>query len=191
MNPALRWAVSASWPGRMRALALILSLSAMACGHSRGLPSGAGAVQSPAETAIRDARIRFNEALAARDLKVIGSFLLPTYHIVTGRSVQAHGRDSALESWTALFRDPTLHYIRSTRTVYVNETWGLAEELGDWKGQFTASDGPVRASGVYAAKWQRDDGGRWRLQAEVFTTLACEGGAVGCTPPVAITKIEN
>jgi hypothetical protein len=33
----------------------------------------------------------------------------------------------------------------------------------------------VQASGVYAAKWQRTDNGEWVLQAEVFTTLTCDG----------------
>jgi hypothetical protein len=36
---------------------------------------------------------------------------------------------------------------------------------------------------VYAAKWQRGPRGDWRLQAEIFTTLACEGAPSGCAPP--------
>lgn len=63
-------------------------------------------------------------------------------------------------------RDPTLVYRRSPREVRVNQPWGLAEELG-----------------VYAAKWQRAEGGEWLLQAEVFTTLDCRGPESGCVRP--------
>lgn len=148
----------------------------------RGSPSAA--VSEPREAKeVRAARAAFNAAIQRRDTAAIGALFLPSYHIVSGRSAQAHGRADALALWAVIFRDSTAGYVRTPREVRANTQWGLAEELGDWAGQVTAADGPVRARGVYAAKWQRDKAGRWRLQAEVFTTLACEGGPVGCQPP--------
>ena len=133
---------------------------------------------------MRAARAIFNDAIARHDSAAIAPLLLESYHIVTGRSAQTHGRDAALATWGTLFRgDSTLRYLRATRELRVNAAWGLAEELGDWSGHFTAADGPVRVSGSYAAKWQRAPGGRWGLQAEVFTTLACDGGPRGCLAP--------
>ena len=103
---------------------------------------------------------------------------------MTGRSAQRQGVQKSLESWTAMFRDdPTVNYVRTPVDVQVNEEWGLAHESGRWKGRLLASDGPARLTGVYAAKWQRTTGGAWLLQAEIFTTLSCQGGPKGCLPP--------
>lgn len=132
---------------------------------------------------IRAVRAHFNAAIAERDISAIGSIFLPEYHIVTGKNVQDHGAAEEVRHWTALFADKTLLYVRSTREVRVNNGWGIAEELGYWSGRFTAADGPVSTSGSYAAKWQRDTSGHWRLLTEVFTTLACNGGSIGCSLP--------
>ena len=122
-----------------------------------------------------------------RDTAVIAALLLPSYHLVTGRSVQSHGVSEEVAILQGMFADSTLLYVRRTREVRANPAWGLAEELGDWTGRLTAPDGPVRVNGSYAAKWQRDTGGAWRLQSEVFTTLRCEGGPQGCKPPDPVT----
>src|SRR6185436_3505027 len=57
---------------------------------------------------------------------------------------------------------------------------------GDWKGSYVTAGSKAQASGVYSAKWQRTLDGRWLLQAEVFTTMACEGAPVACVPPQPI-----
>lgn len=134
--------------------------------------------------AVHDARDRYNAAIARRDAAAIGAMLLPSYHLVTGRSVQSHGREGEIAKWRTLFVDDTsVAYVRTPDRIQVNAGWGLAEEHGTWVGRLTAPDGPVRVSGVYGAKWQRATDGRWLLQAEVFTTLACAGGPQGCRPP--------
>jgi ketosteroid isomerase-like protein len=149
--------------------------------------AAARAGSSPSDTIerdIRDARDRFNAAIARRDTLTIAGTLLPTYHTVRGSSTQSHGAEAAMAVWRQTFaRDTSVWYVRSPREIRVNGAWGLAEELGDWRGHLTAPDGPVDVSGVYSAKWQRTTSGRWRLQAEVFTTLDCRGGAKGCVPP--------
>ena len=140
------------------------------------------------DSAIRTAREEFNAAIVRRDAEAIARILAPGYHIVTGRSDQAHGVEAERDRWAARFAaDPTVTYRRTPREIRVNEAWGLAEEAGDWVGSYAASDQRARASGVYSAKWQRAVDGRWLLQAEVFTTMTCEGGASACSPPEPIS----
>jgi ketosteroid isomerase-like protein len=145
--------------------------------------------ESESSNAIRNTRERFNKAIANHDAKSIGTFLAPEYHIVTGRSDQFHGADEEPLRWASVFeKDPTVIYRRTPREIRVNELWGQAEELGNWTGSYGAENGMVNASGVYAAKWQRAEKGEWLIQAEVFTTLECDGPAGGCVRPDPIMR---
>lgn len=130
---------------------------------------------------IREAREKFNTAIANKDAKTIRTLLASTYHIVTGRSDQNHGANDEAARWASVFQnDPTAIYVRTTREITINESWGLAEELGNWKGSYTLSGKLVNASGVYSAKWQRTKNEDWVLQAEVYTTIEFDEG---CVPP--------
>jgi len=141
------------------------------------------------ENEIRVIRERFNEAIANHNAETIGSFLAPEYHIVTGRSDQFHGADEEPLRWAGVFeKDPAVVYRRTSREIRVNELWGLAEELGNWSGSYSAENGIVNASGVYSAKWQRAENGEWLIQVEVFTTLECDGPANGCVRPDPIVR---
>ena len=162
---------------------LLVLLSGTACLHQSPAQNG-----NPSDREdVRSTRGRFNDAIARHDVAGIEGFLLPSYHIVTGRSVQSHGRSAAIQDWRTIFSgDSTVIYVRTSNNIFVNAAWGLAEELGTWAGHFTAPDGRVQVSGVYSAKWQRDARRRWWLQAEVFTTLECRGGAQGCRGPDAV-----
>lgn len=132
--------------------------------------------QSTSTELIRAARERFNLAIAEKNSKGIRPLLASTYHLVTGRSDQFHGADEEEIRWATLFQtDPTAVYRRTPREITANEAWGIAEELGNWQGSYTAHGVLVKASGVYAAKWQRKQNSEWVLQTEVFTTLTCEG----------------
>ena len=138
---------------------------------------------------IRAARERFNVAIVDKNIETIRTLLAPTYHIVTGRSAQNHGADEEAARWAEVFHtDPTAVYRRTPREITINEEWGVAEELGNWQGSYTAEETLVHASGVYAAKWQRAVNGEWVLQAEVFTTLTCTGPASGCVRPDPIQR---
>ena len=138
---------------------------------------------------IRAVRERFNVAIADKSIETIRTLLAPTYHIVTGRSAQNHGADEEAVRWAEVFReDPTAVYRRTPREITINDEWGIAEELGNWQGSYTAEETLVHASGVYAAKWQRAEDGEWVLQVEVFTTLACTGPASGCVRPDPIQR---
>ncbi len=135
---------------------------------------------------IRAARERFNIAIEYKDAEAIHALLAPSYHLITGRSDQFHGANEEARRWAELFRtDPTAVYRRTPREITVNEDWGIAQELGDWQGTYTAAETLVQASGVYTAKWQHAENGEWVLQAEVFTTLMCNGP---CNPPEPIYK---
>lgn len=135
---------------------------------------------------IRAARERFNSAIEYKDADAIHSLLAPSYHIVTGRSAQNHGAEQEKARWAEVFRtDPTAVYARIPREIAINEAWGIAEELGNWSGRYTAKGMLVQASGVYAAKWQRTEDGEWVVQVEVFTTLTCDGP---CEKPDPIYK---
>jgi ketosteroid isomerase-like protein len=145
--------------------------------------------EPPLEDLIREARERFNEAIANKDVETIRSMLAPGYHIVTGRSEQSHGADEEAKRWAERFHsDPMVIYHRTPRQVTINEEWGLAEELGDWTGRYTTMGALVHTSGVYAAKWQRAEDGEWLLQAELFTTITCTGPEDGCRPPDPIHR---
>jgi hypothetical protein len=130
---------------------------------------------------IRAERERFNAAIADKDSESIRNLLAPGYHIVTGRSAQNHGVEEETKRWADLFHeDPTAVYRRTPREITVNEDWGIAEELGNWEGRYTAEEILIHAAGVYSAKWQRTKNNDWVLQVEVFTTLRCDGP---CEPP--------
>lgn len=143
----------------------------------------------PVEDLIRAARERFNIAIAEKDVETIQALLAPNYHIVTGRSEQSHGAQEEVKRWARRFHDdPTTVYRRAPRDVTINEEWGMAEELGNWKGNYTVEGILVHVSGVYAAKWQRAEEGEWVLQAELFTTMTCTGPEGGCIPPDRIHR---
>lgn len=164
-------------------------------GRSRTPSAPSSAAEHSAAAEVQAARARFNDAIRARDLDTIRALHAPEYHLITGRSSQFHGTEAHLALWQQSFaNDPPDLYVRTPREVRVHEEWGLAEELGDWRGTYTvthtdtngttADSTRAEAWGVYAAKWQRaEEGGGWRLQSEVFTTLGCSGPADGCRPP--------
>ena len=137
-----------------------------------------------AESAIRDAREKFNQAIERKNIDAIKPIFAPNYHIVTGRSVQFHGAENEYQNWKGLFKDdPSFVCNREPREIRTNIDWGLAEELGDWSCNYTVDGEKTSASGVYAAKWQRADNRAWLLQSEIFTTMTCNGSESGCKRP--------
>jgi ketosteroid isomerase-like protein len=123
------------------------------------------------QQAIRAARAAINEAIDRRDCEGIAAFFLPTYHVVTARSMHRDGKEQSRRSWQDMFeRDKSATYGRTPGEIYVNDEWGMAEEHGRWSGTLMANDGPLEVSGVYAAKWHYTAEG-WLLEAEIFTPL--------------------
>ena len=121
--------------------------------------------------AIRAARTAINDAIDRRDPEGIAAYFLPSYHVVTARSMQRYGREDSVKSWEQMFaKDPTARYGRFPEEIHVNAGWGHAHEEGRWTGTLLAMDGPMELAGVYTAKWHNTEEG-WRLQAEIFTAL--------------------
>jgi ketosteroid isomerase-like protein len=133
-------------------------------------------MSNEASAAIRAARVAINEAIARREPEAIGAFLLPSYHVVTARSLQRNGREDSVRSWAETFaRDCSVAHEGVPDEIHVNEDWGMAEEHGRWSGMLTAKDGPIEIAGRYAAKWQCTAEG-WMLQAEIFTPITITRG---------------
>jgi ketosteroid isomerase-like protein len=124
--------------------------------------------------AILAARSAINEAIDRRDPEGIAAYFLPTYHVVTARSMHRDGKDASRRSWADLFaRDAAATYGRFPDEIHINDDWGMAEEHGRWRGSINANDGLLEVSGVYAAKWHLTQEG-WLLEAEIFTPLSVE-----------------
>src|SRR5688572_13129488 len=123
------------------------------------------------QQAIRAARAAIDDAISRRDSEGIAVFFLPTYHVVTARSMHRDGKEQSRRSWADMFeRDKSATYGRTPGEIYVNEEWGMAEEHGRWSGTVNANDGLLEVTGVYAAKWHYTAEG-WLLEAEIFTPL--------------------
>jgi ketosteroid isomerase-like protein len=143
------------------------------------------------EANIRSNRLAFNLAIRDQDIEAIGNFFAPEYHIITGRSVQSHGKAAERGLWAETFaEDPGFICQRVIRELRINSDWGLAEELGNWTCDYSAANQLIHATGVYAAKWQRSASEHWLIQSEVFTTMTCKGIDAGCRPPDPIGETD-
>ncbi|HYW50618.1 MAG TPA: DUF4440 domain-containing protein [Gemmatimonadaceae bacterium] len=132
---------------------------------------------SDATSLIAAARARSNAAIAAHDTAAIAREWMPDVHVVSSTGAQNAGIAANVRAMQGQFdRRPNTKWVRASRSITVNERWDVAAEEGEWTGTWTDPDGPVRITGTYLAQWRRSDG-RWRIQAEVFVPLACNGGA--------------
>jgi ketosteroid isomerase-like protein len=127
--------------------------------------------------AIRAARARSNAAIAAHDTAAIMREWLPDVHVVTSTSRQTAGAAANAAAMQTQFSvRPDTRWVRTPTRIDVFAPWLVASEAGEWVGTWTDPDGPVRIRGTYLAQWRQVDG-QWRIQAEVFVPVACEGGA--------------
>jgi ketosteroid isomerase-like protein len=128
------------------------------------------AEDAAADLAIRMARATFNRALADADLAAIGPLLADDVVMVTGTdSAVIAGRKAQLLAWKREFAAATrMIYTRTPDAIVPSPAEPIAMEHGRWDG---AVGGVMQASGVYSAKW-REAGGVWRIEAEIYLTLA-------------------
>jgi ketosteroid isomerase-like protein len=156
------------------AVSVTLVLLTACAGHAR--PSTRGVAMSPAE-AIAAARARSNAAIAAHDTAAIAREWMPDIHVTTSTGVRNAGADANANGMQAQFtRRPDTKWVRTPTRIQVFDAWQVASEEGEWVGTWTDPDGPVRIGGTYLAQW-RFSNNRWRIQAEVFVPLHCDGGA--------------
>ena len=138
---------------------------------------------SPAASEIAAARSRSNAAIAAHDTAAIAREWMPDIHVVSSTSTQTAGADANAKAMQAAFtRRPDTKWVRTPVNIQVFDAWQVASEHGEWVGTWTDADGPVRISGTYLAQW-RHSNGRWRIQAEVFVPVSCDGGAYCANHP--------
>lgn len=134
--------------------------------------------QAPADD-VRHLREQSNEAIARHDVEAIVSFLDTEYQITVGGGHLFHGKDAESEGWRAEFAQAAdLVYVRTPESIEVSTSGERAAEFGVWVGSWTTPDGLNRTRGRYAAHWIRVNGS-WKIRAELFVTLSCEG--VGCS----------
>ena len=158
----------------MRTLLVLGALIAVLCAS----PAGA---QQEAAAAVRDARVRSNEAIAARSLEQLAPLFRDDVHVTAGSGRSLPGRDSVLAQFAVQFADSAfLGYVRETARVEASVVLPLAAEYGEWVGRWRRDDGIQETRGSYLAMWRRDETG-WRLQSELYVTLTC-GGSQRCRP---------
>lgn len=162
----MRWRITSP------ACAVCLTLAVTACAVLR-------AATQPAtdEAAIRTARARSNQAIAAHDLAGITRHWMPDVHIVTSTSAHGTGREANGQRMAQQFeRRPDTIYVRTPTSVEVFAAWDVASERGQWTGRWTELDGVVEVSGTYLAQWRKVDGA-WLIQAELFVPTSCRGSS--------------
>ena len=136
------------------------------------------ASQTPADD-VRSLRKQSNAAIARHDVEAVVSFLDAEYQITVGSGALFHGTAAESEGWRAEFAQAAdLVYVRNPESVEVSSSGERAAEIGVWVGSWTTPDGPHRTCGRYAAHWRKVSGS-WKIRAELFVTLSCEG--VGCS----------
>ncbi|MDZ7630206.1 MAG: acyl-CoA thioesterase [Gemmatimonadaceae bacterium] len=173
----------AGLPGaaRARTTLLVFTLLLVGCRSLQRTPGVAMAADRRAtETAIEQisaARARSNAAIAAHDTTAIVREWMPDLHVVASTGSQTAGAHANVSAMAAQFaRRPDTKWVRSPASIRVFDAWAVASEEGNWVGTWTDPDGPVRIGGTYLAQWRLSEG-RWRIQAELFVPLTCEGGA--------------
>lgn len=125
-----------------------------------------------ADIAIRLARATFNRAIAACDLAAIEPLLARDAVLITGSdSAVIAGRKAQMVAWKREFVSAQrMIYTRTPGRITPSPVEPVAMEDGSWQG-VAADSGQVLASGCYSAKW-REVNGAWRIEAEIFVTLA-------------------
>ena len=126
---------------------------------------------------IRAARSRSNAAIAAHDTTAMIAEWTPDYHIVSSRNSEVAGASQNAYWFGQEFsKKKDVVYVRSTEKIEVNTPWSMAAETGRWEGNWQEPDGKVRIGGTYYAKWHKVNGA-WKIRAEIFTPLYCNGSS--------------
>lgn len=163
------------------AATLFVAMAASGCSVSIG-GSQRPNTESEIET-IREARLAQNRAIREQDLDAIAEVLEPDVHVTSGIGIHIVGRDAyrrAYEDDFEVLED--VIYTRTPDEIEISAVdTGMAEriaaESGTWTGSFVTPRGPAQMRGVYSAMWRKRSG-RWRINSEIFVSLACSGA--GC-----------
>ncbi len=148
-------------------------------GLSAAQPALSETDQSKDSELILAVRANFNESIAKHDPASMAKYFDDDYQITAGSG--KHYRQTpkeGVESWVEIFRNnPDIIYVRTPDNVEVSTYLELASENGHWVGRWTSANGDIEMGGRYFAQWRKVDGD-WKIRAEVFATLFCNGS--GC-----------
>jgi ketosteroid isomerase-like protein len=127
------------------------------------------------ENAIRQARARWNRAVAKRDTTVLRTLWSETYHFVGGTG-QISGPEAAVAAVTRLFAQrPDVFFEAQPTRIRVAGDHGLASEFGTWVERWRDSSGLTELRGTYYVLWRRHQADVWLMEAEVNVPEACTG----------------
>lgn len=155
----------------MRRLAAVLVVYGVCVGSLDG--------QAPVER-IRTLRDQSNAAIALHDVAGVVSSLDAEYQITIGSGALYNDRAAEPDAWAAEFaRAEDLVYVRTPESIELDSSGARAAEVGVWSGSWTTPQGSETSGGRYAAHWVLIEGD-WKLRAELFVTLRCNGA--GCLP---------
>ena len=128
-------------------------------------------------TAVEQARLRQNAAIAHGDLDEIAAYWTDDVTICRGLGAQLAGKPAYRELFAADAQSAAqIVYQRHATSVEVSSAWPLAFETGKWEGHLGSEHGPVVIGGRYSAQWVKR-GDRWLIRSEVFVAL--EGSGAG------------
>lgn len=129
------------------------------------------------EQLIRAARLRSNAAIAVHDTTAMIAEWTSDYHIVSSRNSEVAGASQNAYWFSEEFsKKKDVVYERYSEKIEINPSWNMASETGRWEGHWQEPDGKVRIGGTFYAKWHKV-GGAWKIRAEIFTPLYCDGSA--------------
>ena len=127
------------------------------------------------EAAIRATRAETNAAIAEHEVDALASSFTDDVVLVSGAGEALIGKEAMRAGFTRAFAVPGfVDYLRTPVSVTVANQGERAAERGRWVGRWQGPSGETRRSGTYLAHWVKPDG-RWRIRAELYVTLACDG----------------
>jgi len=156
----------------MRTISLLLIYATFCASSMAEEPASATASE---RTAIEQARLRQNAAIARGDLNEIAAYWTEDVTICRGLGAQLAGKSAYRELFAADANSPArVVYQRRATSIEVSSIWPLAFETGQWEGHLGSERGPAVIGGRYSAQWvKRDD--RWLIRSEVFVALEGSG----------------
>lgn len=170
-----------AFPAVRAAALLVAALLTAGCSVTIG-GSRPPSADSEIET-IREARLAQNRAIRDQDLDAIAEVLESDVHVTSGIGIHIVGRDAYRRAYEDDFEvlDDVI-YTRTPDEIEISAVdTGMAEriaaESGTWTGSFVTPRGPAQMRGVYSAMWRKRSG-KWRINSEIFVSLACSGA--GC-----------
>jgi uncharacterized protein DUF4440 len=167
--------VRTATPAAMLCACMLAAAPAHAQSRARSTPAD--------EAAIRTARARSNQAIAAHNLDAAAAIWSVDYVGVASGNGRSIGRDEERKHFAELIATrPKVVYVRTPQTVTVNTSWGQAGEHGTWTGRWSSPEGETRVGGIYFAKWKKE-GGDWRILSETFVQTSCTGTHYCDAPP--------